>query len=135
MTKQLRVTVDGKTYDVTVEVLSDDDTPSRLAAAVPVAAPQLAIPVAAPIPKRPGGSSPNASSGALKGDVVSPLAGTVVEVHVIKGQTVGEGETLVTLEAMKMNTAVSSPFGGTVQEVRVQAGAVVGEGAVLVSIQ
>ncbi|MFP4361519.1 MAG: biotin/lipoyl-containing protein, partial [Alphaproteobacteria bacterium] len=66
--------------------------------------------------------------------VVSPLAGTVVEVHVKAGDPVTQGQPVVTLEAMKMNTSVTASRSGTVKNVAVQAGESVAEGQLLLSI-
>ncbi|RAI23003.1 hypothetical protein CH339_23405 [Rhodobium orientis] len=68
------------------------------------------------------------------GSVPSPLAGTVVSVEVSAGQAVGAGDTLLVLEAMKMNTVIGAPNGGTVDAVHVTPGATVTEGQVLVTL-
>jgi oxaloacetate decarboxylase alpha subunit len=60
---------------------------------------------------------------ATGGDPVSaPLAGTVVKILVTPGQVVKEGESIIILEAMKMETSVSAPRDGTIVEVKVQSG-------------
>jgi oxaloacetate decarboxylase alpha subunit len=66
--------------------------------------------------------------------VAAPLAGDVVKLLVKPGQKVSEGEGLVILEAMKMETSVSAPSDGTVVEVRVQAGDSCTVGDVLVTL-
>jgi biotin carboxyl carrier protein len=126
-TRHLKVTVDGKSYDVQVDIL-DDDTPNRSVGAAPRAAAAVSAPAAAPAR---AAAAPVASGD---GNVTSPLAGTVVKVHVKAGQSVQSGETVITLEAMKMNTEIAAPCAGTVQEVAVNDGSVVGEGALLVKI-
>jgi propionyl-CoA carboxylase alpha chain len=68
------------------------------------------------------------------GSLVAPLPGTVVKVHVAVGDVVGRGDTLVAIEAMKMEHEVHAPFGGTVAEVHVAAGDQVQAGAVLVVV-
>jgi len=130
--KTLRITVDGTAYDVTVEVLDDDGAaPARpVAAAAPAtAAPARPAPVAAPAP-----APTPAPAAAGAGDVVSPLAGTVVSVDVKAGDTVTAGQQLVMLEAMKMNTPIQAPHAGTVSAVSAQAGQTVAEGQVLLSL-
>ena len=107
--KTLKVTVDGQVYEVEVEALDASE-----AGSVPVAAPP-------------------AASGDGE-DVPSPLAGKVVETIVSVGEKVAEGDTLLVLEAMKMNTLVSVPNAGTVVAVHVSAGDMVEEGQALVSI-
>lgn len=127
--RKFRVTVDGRPYEVTVEVLEEEGggpAPSpQLPPPRPVAA-RVALPPAAPVPAAPAAPAP-----AGLGEVVSPLAGTIVEVNVAAGQSVQPGDRLMTLEAMKMNTAVAAPQAGTVREIRVETGATVQEGQVL----
>ena len=66
--------------------------------------------------------------------VLAPLAGNVVKVLVKPGQRVSEGESIVVLEAMKMETSVSAPSDGTIVEVKVQAGDSCSVGDVLVTL-
>ena len=125
MIKRLRVTVDGSTYEVTVEVPEESaptDAPAPAISAPP--------PPPAPAPNAP--PKPSGSSG--PGDVPCPLAGRVTAILVQAGQMVKEGEHLVTLEAMKMNTFVFAPRSGKVTAVRTKVGAVVEENQVLVTI-
>jgi len=76
-----------------------------------------------------------ATAGAGGGDTVSAvLAGNIFKVHVSPGQVVEEGEPLLIVEAMKMETAVSAPGSGTVTEVFVAEGDVVAVGDSLVAI-
>jgi len=80
-------------------------------------------------------SSNSAAVPATGGEpVAAPLAGDVVKLLVKPGQKVSEGEGLVILEAMKMETSVSAPSDGTVVEVRVQAGDSCTVGDVLVTL-
>ncbi|WP_404381079.1 biotin/lipoyl-containing protein [Caenispirillum salinarum] len=136
--RKFRITVEGTAYDVTVEELDEGGSAPAPAAAPAAPPPAAAQPVpsratpapsttaSAPTPQQPpaGGSGP--------GDVVSPLAGTVQKVDVSLGESVTEGQTVVTLEAMKMLTTVVAPRPGSVKEIRVQAGSSVQEGQVLV---
>ena len=135
MIKRLRVTVDGNSYDVTVEV-PEESTPTA------AAGPAISAPTpAAATPPPPPSAPPPASSAAPKpagasgpGDVPCPLAGRVTAVVVQAGQEVKEGDHLVTLEAMKMNTFVFAPRSGKVTAVKTEVGAVVEEGQVLATI-
>ena len=83
-----------------------------------------------------GGQSESASDiPATGGEPVSaPLAGNVVKVLVKPGQRVSEGESIVVLEAMKMETSVSAPADGAIVEVKVQAGDSCSVGDVLVTL-
>lgn len=130
--KKLRVTVDGKAYEVLVEIL-DEGThtapPIPTSTPAPVSAPAAQAAVAAPV------SAPavaKASAGA--GDITSPLAGKVVSVDVKVGQAVAEGAQVATVEAMKMNTYIYAPKAGTVSAVLVNAGDGVEEGSVLLRV-
>lgn len=122
--KKLRITVDGKTYDVEVEILG-----SKIASVAPAAAPVVSAPAAAPAPQ----AAP-APAAAGANDIACPLAAVVVAVNVKEGQKVKAGDLLVTLEAMKMNTPVNSPADGTVSRICVNAGQSVNEGEVLLSL-
>lgn len=66
--------------------------------------------------------------------VTAPLAGNIFSVLVEEGQEVEEGETLLILEAMKMETQVSAPTAGVVCDIHVKAGDVVSVGDVLLNI-
>jgi len=75
-----------------------------------------------------------ASSNAKAHSVAAPLAGNVVKVNVSVGQRVEEGEGLLILEAMKMETSVSAPHAGVVQSIEVAAGDTVASGDTLLNL-
>jgi biotin carboxyl carrier protein len=108
---KLRITVQGVRYDVDVEVLDGAD--GGVGSATPAALPP----------------SPAAGGGA---EVPSPIAGSVFDIRVKPGDTVQVNDTLLVLEAMKMETNIASPQAGTVSEVCVKAGDSVTHGQVLV---
>lgn len=132
MLKHLRITVDGKPYDVVVEDLTEDvggtlyPSPGTMAQAA-----RTAAPVAAPPPAAPA-AVPSGAAG--EGDKLAPLAGVVVEVNVKVGDSVKAGDKILTIEAMKMKTAVSAHRDGTVSSVPVKVGDAVDAGQVLVVI-
>ena len=139
MIKRLRVTVDGTAYDVTVETADDQSVPPSAPAAAPVAAgnPSPAPPVpaaAAPAPTVAPAPASATSATAGPGDVPSPLAGRVTAVIVTAGQVVKEGDHLLTLEAMKMNTFVFAPKAGKVSDIKTAVGDAVEEHQVLMRI-
>ncbi|PLD48886.1 oxaloacetate decarboxylase, partial [Klebsiella quasipneumoniae] len=102
------VEVEGKAFVVKV---SDGGDVSQLTAAAPV---QAAAPAAAPA----GAGTP----------VTAPLAGTIWKVIAGEGQSVAEGEVLLILEAMKMETEIRAAHAGTVRGIAVKAGDAVAVG-------
>jgi biotin carboxyl carrier protein len=127
MIKQLRVTVDGRVYAVTVEMLDEGLGSGVLPVVAPPPLVMASVPVAVPV-------KPVGASSAVPGDVRSPLAGKIVSVDVKPGQTVTEGQQVMTLEAMKMNTYIYAPRTGKVSAVQVNPGDAVEEGAMLMAI-
>ncbi|MCW2817118.1 MAG: Carbamoyl-phosphate synthase chain, ATP-binding protein [Nocardioides sp.] len=69
------------------------------------------------------------------GSLLAPMPGTVVRVAVEPGQQVAAGDTVLVLEAMKMQHTVSAPLSGTVSVVHVQPGAQVASGEVLAVVE
>jgi biotin carboxyl carrier protein len=134
MIKRLRVTVDGNSYDVTVEMA--DEAPGQvpsLPAPSATQPPPLSPPPIAPAPAPSPAHAPTAGP-AGPGDVPSPLAGRVTAVVVAAGQSVTEGDHLLTLEAMKMNTFVFAPKSGKIVEIKTAVGDAVEENQVLMRI-
>ncbi|THD77099.1 MAG: acetyl/propionyl/methylcrotonyl-CoA carboxylase subunit alpha [Phenylobacterium sp.] len=80
--------------------------------------------------------SADAAEGAgSDGQVRAPMPGKVTAVAVKAGERVTQGQTLLTLEAMKMEHALTAPFEGTVETLAVKLGDQVVEGAVLVVLK
>lgn len=127
--KKLRITVDGKVFDVSVELLDQvsSTTAAPVPAAAPAPAPAASAPVAAPAPAP-------APAPAGTGDIPSPLAGKVVSLDVAPGTAVKAGDQIMTLEAMKMNTIIYAPSAGTITAFCVSAGDTVQEGQPLAKI-
>ena len=87
-------------------------------------------------PKTPIASKPAAAPVAAGGYKVNcPLPGTVISINVKEGDTVTAGQTLVVLEAMKMENNIDAERGGVVKQVLATAGATVMEGDVLIVIE
>jgi acetyl-CoA/propionyl-CoA carboxylase biotin carboxyl carrier protein len=84
-------------------------------------------------------SKPRAQQSSIKttatGHIAVPMQGTVVKVHVNVGDTVKSGETVITLEAMKMENAIASDTDGVVKEVKVKAGDALSPGDVVAIIE
>jgi Acetyl/propionyl-CoA carboxylase, alpha subunit len=133
--KKLRVTIEGKVYEVLVEIL-DQGTPVASAPS-PVAAPVAAAPAPAPAPVAQPAAAPAPAAAPVAagaGSLTSPLAGKVVSIDVKAGQQVAEGDQVLTIEAMKMNTYVYAHKAGTIGAIHVAAGDGVEEGQALVEI-
>jgi pyruvate carboxylase subunit B len=150
------VTVNGQKYQVEVAAAGADPgaaiaprvlppaggaaAPPRPAAngngAAPAAAPAPAATAAAaaPAPSQNGGPVAVATpSSSAQGQVVpAPVPGAVVKVLVQQGAAVKAEETLVVLEAMKMQVEVKAPVAGTVRQVCVKTGDTVTSGQALV---
>lgn len=126
--KRLRISVEGKSYDVEVDII--DEGFSSAAPRAPSGIARVSAPVAAPVVK----AVPAAPVAGGEGCVASPLAAVVVSIDVAIGDVVEAGQTVVTLEAMKMNTIVSAPIGGTVSAIHVSVSDAVEEGQVMVTL-
>ncbi|MDO5446828.1 MAG: biotin/lipoyl-containing protein [Prevotellaceae bacterium] len=123
-----KVTVNDKPIEVELEEQLRP-TPKRIVVSAPVAAP-----AAAPKPSAaPAAPKPAAAAGAGK-KVVAPLPGTITSVEVTVGQAVKAGDTVVVLEAMKMQNNIEAECDGNVTSVLVGKGDAVMEGATLVTI-
>ena len=124
-----KVTLNNRTYEVEVEagqaMLVDE---YEAYAPAPAAAPAL-------VAAAPAAASVSAAPALAAGEVVkSPMPGNILKINVTVGQKVNEGDTLLVLEAMKMENEIAAPKAGTVAQIIVSKGAVVETGAPLVVI-
>ena len=120
--KNLIVTVNGVAYNVTVE-----EGTGTAAASAPVAAAPAAAPVPAAAPAAP--AAPAGAAGSVT--VTAPMPGNILDVKVKAGDSVKAGDTLLILEAMKMENEISAPQDGTIASVNVRKGDVVNSGDLL----
>ncbi len=120
--KNYTITVNGVAYDVAVE---------EKGASASVAAPVMAaIPVAA----APVVAAPVASAAAGGIEVKAGAAGKVFKLEASVGQAVKKGDTVVVIEAMKMEIPVVAPEDGTVASMNVAVGDMIESGAVLATL-
>mgnify|MGYP002764224214 FL=1 len=120
--KNLIVTVNGVAYNVTVE-----EGTGTAAASAPVAAAPAAAPAPAASPASP--AAPAGAAGSVT--VTAPMPGNILDVKVKAGDSVKAGDTLLILEAMKMENEISAPQDGTIASVNVRKGDVVNSGDLL----
>ena len=76
-----------------------------------------------------------ASHGIHDGEIEAPMPGKVTSVEVSQDEKVVSGQRLLTLEAMKMEHALTAPFDGTVVELAATAGAQVAAGQLLIKVE
>ena len=81
-----------------------------------------------------GAASGPSSPPAADPVVTAPITGVVLKVMVSEGQSVSEGEPLLILEAMKMESSLTSPCAGVIQAVHIKAGAQVRTGDALIEV-
>ncbi len=120
--KNYTITVNGNVYDVVVEEGASTGAPRAAAPVAPKAAPKAApAPAAAP-----------AATGSVK--IEAGAAGKVFKVEASAGQAVKKGDTVVVLEAMKMEIPVVAPQDGTIASISVSVGDAVEAGATLATM-
>ena len=151
--KQYKYTINGAQYDVTIDSivgskakvevngipfevemhgssLVEEDLPTMSTEGAPAPAATPAAPAAAP-----AAAAPAAKSGPGAGTPVkAPLPGVVTKILVAEGQAVKKGETVLVLEAMKMENNITAESDGNVTGICVAAGDSVMEGTTLLTI-
>ena len=120
------VEVNGTHYTVEME-----KKPKAAPAPKPVARP-VAKPAAAPAP---AASAPASKPAAGKSGVKSPLPGVILDIKVKEGDEVKKGQTVIILEAMKMENSINADKDGKVTAINVSKGESVLEGTDLVIIE
>ena len=115
-----KITINGKEYEMDVELI-DGSAPA-------VKAPVQAKPVSAP-------AAPKAAPVAAAGATVSPMPGTILKVNVKEGDTVKAGDSVVILEAMKMENDITAPKDGVVKKLFVNEKQTVAKGEALFEVE
>ena len=119
------VEVNGTHYTVEMEKKPKAAAPAPKPVARPAAKPAAATPAAAPAAK----------PAAAKSGVKSPLPGVILDIKVKEGDEVKKGQTLIILEAMKMENSINADKDGKVTAINVSKGESVLEGTDLVIIE
>ena len=118
-----KVTVNGEEYTVEWEKPVEEKPVVKVQ-------PVAAKPAPAPAAK------PAAAAVAVDGHAIkTPLPGVIIDVKVNVGDTVAKGQTVVVLEAMKMENNINADRDGKVTDIRVAKGDTVADGAVLVVLE
>ena len=142
--KQYKYKINGNLYNVTINDVEENiahvevnGTPYRVEIDNPVKAAPKPVTRPAAAPKTESGAPvvqrPAASS--KKDGVKSPLPGVILEIKVKEGDTVKKGQTLIILEAMKMENNINATKDGKVTAIKVNKGDSVLEGTDLVIIE
>lgn len=91
------------------------------------------VQAAAPAPKAPAAAAAPAASGEVEA-ITAPLAGNIFKVNVGPGDHVQQGDVIIILEAMKMETEIRAAHAGTVADVMVKVGDSVAVGNTLLTL-
>lgn len=126
--KNYTITVNGTSYDVTVE---EKGAASVATPASPVVSAPVAPVASAPTPT-PAPVAAAVNAGGI--EVTAGAAGKVFKIEANVGQTVKRGEAVVIIEAMKMEIPVVAPEDGTVASINVAVGDAIESGAVLATL-
>ncbi len=139
---KLLITINGKSYEVELEVLEEDSQqgfyppmPSYGTSFMPPRPAPMPM-HAAPAPRPAAPAAPEAAGNAGGGDTLpSPINGVVLEIPVSVGQEVKEGDVVMVLEAMKMKTNISSPRSGKIKQIHAKINDSIESGQNLISFE
>lgn len=122
---RLKITVDGKEFDVDVQVEEEPRPTLGSLFMAPVSGGTAAA------PSEPAAASSVDDEHAVK----APLSGAVARIEVDPGDEISAGQVLLVLEAMKMETEITAPSDGAVAAILVEVGDSVSGGQVLVELE
>ncbi|MGI6552722.1 MAG: biotin/lipoyl-binding protein [Clostridia bacterium] len=131
MLRTFRITINNEEYQVQVEEITGE-SPVREKNTAVQSVPQTE---AAPIPPKEEGTLPKNNASPGQTAVLAPLPGTVLKIPVTKGQKVNANETVLILEAMKMENEITAPKEGIIGQIMVSQGQNVNTGDTLLTIE
>lgn len=135
MIKNYKVTVNGKSYDVSVEEIRNESAASNkvLSAAVNKVVNNQTANTKASSPTPVAQKAPAIDENAIS--VKATMPGTILSFNVAIGDNVTEGQVVAVLEAMKMENELTAPASGEVISIHVEKGSSVVEGQVILQIK
>ena len=120
-----RITFEGKTYEMDVELVGGNGAVQPVAKAEPKTA--VSAPAAPAASAKPAAAS--------SGSVIAPMPGTILKVLKSEGDAVKAGEVVLILEAMKMENEITSPVDGTIGSLSLSEGSTVAGGDLLFEVK
>lgn len=126
-----RITLEGKSYEMEVELLVEDGMPQ------PVAKKQYTEFRSVPKDTNVNVLDPSAQKQTVNdtGAVVAPMPGTVIRIEKSEGEVVKAGDLVLILEAMKMENEILAPKDGTILKMNCKVGGTVAGGEVLFEVK
>jgi glutaconyl-CoA/methylmalonyl-CoA decarboxylase subunit gamma len=126
-----QVTVNGKSYKV---IIGDYDNSESSVVPLPVQT-SAQEPVIPPVSAKQDVPAPAARTApAEAGSILAPIPGLILDIMVKVGDRVEAGDTVIIMEAMKMENNIVTDITGTVREINVQKGAQVNTGELIMII-
>ena len=132
---KLKITVEGRTYEVDVEVAQPEHPIYGVGGYFPMSPARVPAPAPAAVVAPPPGAEPSGPPVNEEKVCRSPISGIVVRVTVQIGEQIQVGDGVLVLEAMKMETDITAPVAGRVSKINVAVGDSVKGGQVLVEFE
>jgi methylmalonyl-CoA carboxyltransferase small subunit len=136
---KLKIAVDGKTYEVDVEVAESEQPLYGVGGYTPMSTARVPAPAPVLVPTAPAAPSASgeASAAPVNEEKVcrSPISGIVARITARPGQQIQVGDGILVLEAMKMETDITAPVAGKVKKINVNVGDSVQGGQVLAEFE
>jgi biotin carboxyl carrier protein len=135
--RKFRIKVDGKVYEVEVEELGENKaSEGTVSAPLPIITKVKEEPVKSkPTEVSDSPASSKAPTAAVAGEeVLAPMPGKILQLKVSEGDSVKDGDTLLILEAMKMENEIVANASGNIKKINVAANDMVDTSDILIVI-